>query len=80
MAVDAALNYGAGVEDVTARLRRLLPDPAAAKALEILRRDFVEHAAVGPRRVAMFVPLVGIPQQCTVTRANVTALLACFGE
>jgi hypothetical protein len=47
-------NYGAGVEDVVAHLRPLLDDPAAEEALAILRRDFLEHDGVGPRRVAAF--------------------------
>jgi hypothetical protein len=47
-------NYGAGIDDVVATLRPLLGDPEAQKALEILRRDFVDPDAVGPRRVAEF--------------------------
>ncbi len=47
-------NYGSGVENVVARLQPLLGDPTAAKALHILRRDFLDHAGVGPRRVAEF--------------------------
>ncbi len=41
--------------DIAARLRPLLGDPAAVEAIAILRRDFLDHDAVGPRRVAMFV-------------------------
>lgn len=48
-------NYGAGVGDVAARLRPLLDDPEAQRALEILKRDFSEPDAVGPMRVAAFV-------------------------
>ena len=48
-------NYGGGVDDVAARLRPLLDDPEALRALEILRRDFSEPEAVGPMRVAAFV-------------------------
>ena len=47
-------NLGAGVEDVATRLRPLLADTAAVEALEVLRRDFLTHNAVGPRRVAEF--------------------------
>lgn len=69
-------NYGAGIQDVATHLRPLLVDPAAANALEVLRRDFVEHNAVGPRRVALF--LTGGPDddiQADVV-GQVTALLA----
>ncbi|MFH1690939.1 MAG: hypothetical protein ABIE42_12025 [Candidatus Eisenbacteria bacterium] len=48
-------NYGAGVEDVAACLRPLLNDTAAQKAMGIIRRDFLSHNSVGPRRVAEFV-------------------------
>ncbi len=48
-------NYGTGVEDVAARLRPLLGDGDAQKALTILRRDFLDPESVGPRRVADFV-------------------------
>jgi hypothetical protein len=48
-------NYGGGVDDVAAKLRPLLDDPEAQRALEILRRDFSEPDAVGPMRVAAFV-------------------------
>jgi hypothetical protein len=48
-------NYGGGVDDVAARLRPLLDDPEAQRALEILRRDFSDPDAVGPMRVAAFV-------------------------
>jgi hypothetical protein len=48
-------NYGAGVDDVAAKLRPLLDDSEAQRALEILQRDFSEPDAVGPMRVAAFV-------------------------
>lgn len=48
-------NFGAGVEDVAASLGPLLEDAAAAEAVSILRRDFLTHNGVGPRRVAKFV-------------------------
>lgn len=47
-------NFGAGVEDVAASLSPLLEDEAAAEAVGILRRDFLAHNGVGPRRVAEF--------------------------
>ena len=47
-------NFGAGVADVAACLRLLLEDEAAAGAVGILRRDFLAHNGVGPRRVAEF--------------------------
>ena len=50
-------NYGTGVDDVVAKLRPMLADDEAQKALAILRRDFVDPEGVGPRRVAEF--LVG---------------------
>ena len=48
-------NYGGDVDDVAAKLRPLLDDSEAQRALEILRRDFSEPEAVGPMRVAAFV-------------------------
>ena len=50
-------NYGAGVDDVVAKLRPLLGDAETQQALRILRRDFLDPESVGPRRVAEF--LVG---------------------
>lgn len=47
-------NYGAGVTDVLDHLLPLRGEPLMAKALEILRRDFLDPDAVGPRRVAQF--------------------------
>ena len=47
-------NYGKDVEDVVARLRPLLADGQAQRALHILRRDFLDFDGVGPRRVADF--------------------------
>lgn len=52
-------NYGAGVEDVLECLRPLLEDAAACEAVDILRRDFLSHNHLGPRRVAEF--LAGQP-------------------
>jgi hypothetical protein len=50
-------NYGAGVDDVAAKLQPLLADAETQKALGTLRRDFLDPEGVGPRRVAEF--LVG---------------------
>ncbi len=47
-------NFGSGVEDVAAALRPLLVDESAADAIAVLRRDFLVHDAIGPRRVAEF--------------------------
>lgn len=47
--------YGTGVEDVAVRLRPLAAASDTQKALEVLRRDFLDVEAVGPRRVADFV-------------------------
>ena len=51
---DILRNYGSRVEDIADRLRPLAGDPASSTALEILRKDFLGHDAVGPRRVATF--------------------------
>ena len=47
-------NYGSGVADVADRLRPLLDDSAAQMAVAILRDDFLDHDALGPRRAAVF--------------------------
>ena len=47
-------NYGSGPRDVAAALRPLLGASEGAQAVEILRRDFLDADAVGPRRVAAF--------------------------
>ena len=52
-------NYGNGVVDVAESLRPLIGDESAKKAMELLRRDFLDHDGLGPRRVAEF--LVGGP-------------------
>lgn len=64
-------NYGSGVEDVAASLRPLLSDGAASKAIAVLRRDFLEHNGVGPRRVAEF--LTGGPEDAV--QADVVGFL-----
>jgi hypothetical protein len=48
-------NYGAGPEDVAAKLQPLLDDADAQRAVTILKRDFSEPDKVGPMRVAAFV-------------------------
>jgi hypothetical protein len=48
-------NYGSGVDDVAAKLRPLLDDSEAQRALAILKRDFATLDAVGPMRIAVFV-------------------------
>jgi len=50
-------NYGSGAEDVAACLRPLLSDGAASRAIAVLRRDFLDHNGLGPRRVAEFLTL-----------------------
>ncbi|PJA74179.1 hypothetical protein CO151_10570 [bacterium CG_4_9_14_3_um_filter_65_15] len=47
-------NFGSGIEDVAACLRPLLEDSAGVDAVAILRRDFLDHNGLGPRRVAEF--------------------------
>ncbi len=54
-------NHGAGVGDIVARLGPLLQQPAALKAIDYLREDFVSADAVGPRQVAEF--LLGAPNE-----------------
>jgi hypothetical protein len=48
-------NFGTGVDSLSDRLRPLLDDVEATKAVAILRRDFSGSNAVGPRRVAEFI-------------------------
>ncbi len=52
-------NFGAGIGDLAEKIRPLLRDAEAQRALAILRRDFLDPEGVGPRRVADF--LVGGP-------------------
>jgi hypothetical protein len=47
-------NFGSGIEDIAVCLRPLLEDPAGSDAIAILRRDFLDHNGLGPRRVAEF--------------------------
>ena len=47
-------NFGSGIEDIAECLRPLLNDPAGSDAIAILRRDFLDHNGLGPRRVAEF--------------------------
>ena len=50
-----ARNYGSSPADVASRLKPLLEDCQAKKALGILEEDFLSHDGVGPRRVAEFI-------------------------
>ncbi len=47
-------NYGSGIEEVTRHLATFAGEPDASEALAVLRRDFLDHDAIGPRRVAEF--------------------------
>lgn len=47
-------NFGRGVADVAACLEPLLGDDEAAKAMQVLREDFLDHDGLGPRRAAEF--------------------------
>lgn len=48
-------NYGARADEVVAKLKPLLDDEEARRALDIMRRDFTDPESVGPMRVAEFV-------------------------
>jgi hypothetical protein len=48
-------NYGSGVGDVAEKVRTLLDDDEARKAIDVLERDFTDPESVGPRRVADFI-------------------------
>jgi hypothetical protein len=47
-------NYGAGIGDIVARLRPLLKESETSKAIDILKRDFLNQDGLGPRRVSEF--------------------------
>ncbi len=47
-------NYGSNLDDVASRLKPLLGDKSAKNAIGILKRDFLDHDGLGPRRVAEF--------------------------
>ncbi len=47
-------NYGSNLDDVAPRLKPLLGDKSAKNAIGILKRDFLDHDGLGPRRVAEF--------------------------
>jgi hypothetical protein len=64
-------NYGAGVGDVAAKLKPLLDDEEARKAVDIVRRDFTDMESVGPMRVAEF--LTGGPDDAI--RADVVGFV-----
>ena len=48
-------NYGSGIGDVVARLRPLLKESETGKAIDILKRDFLNQDGHGPRRVSGFI-------------------------
>jgi len=54
-------NFGVGAVELADALRPLLGDASALHAVEILKEDFLDHDAVGPRRVAVF--LTGGPDE-----------------
>ena len=47
-------NFGEGLEDIAAKLLAFGSDRDTKNALDILKRDFVDHDGVGPVRVASF--------------------------
>ena len=47
-------HFGAGIDDVVARLVPLLDDAEAQEAMAVLEKDFSDLDGVGPRRVADF--------------------------
>ena len=47
-------HFGAGIDDVVARLVPLLDDAEAKEAITVLEKDFSDLDGVGPRRVAEF--------------------------
>jgi hypothetical protein len=48
------LHFGAGIDDIVARLVPLLDKAEAQEAMTVLERDFSDLDGVGPRRVAEF--------------------------
>lgn len=73
-------NFGAGVADVAACLVPLLDDAAAAEAVSILRRDFLAHNGVGPRRVAEFLSGAADDAVQADVVGFVTSLLQALGR
>ena len=47
-------NYGAGIGDIVASLLPLLKESETRKAIDILKRDFLNQDGPGPRRVSEF--------------------------
>ena len=47
-------NYGDDSIAIAANILAFLPDPEAARAIDIMERDFLEHDGLGPIRVATF--------------------------
>lgn len=64
-------NYGSGIEDVARHLAPLVAEPEAMEAFDVLRGDFLDHDAIGPRRVAEF--LQGAPDDAI--QADVVGLV-----
>jgi hypothetical protein len=48
-------HFGSDVHDVAQRLLPLATTPEAQRAISILKRDFLSHDGLGPRRIAEFI-------------------------
>ena len=48
-------HFGSDVHDVAQRMLPLATTPEAQRAISILKRDFLSHDGLGPRRVAEFI-------------------------
>ncbi len=48
-------NFGDGVSEVAEALIPLMQDAEGLRAMGVLKRDFLDHNALGPRRVAEFI-------------------------
>lgn len=73
-------NYGEGVEDVASRLRPLLDDPVANKAMAFLAEDFDSIDHPGPVRAAAFVGSEGDDASRADARGFVRELLRRIGR
>lgn len=67
-------NFGTGVRDVASLFTAIRDDSDAEKAVAVLRRDFIAHDGLGPRRVAEF--LTGGPDE--VIQADVAGYVAAL--
>jgi len=65
-------NYGTSVADLLPFLTRLLDEPEAQEAIAVLRRDFLVHDAIGPRRTAEFI----FGSRDDATQADVVSFVA----